>query len=112
VEDKSSNRLNVLTPCNHWERQAFNNSPPLLIASPTDERLTPLGEPTLSDWFASMEDGMSLGVDADNKFEIISPAPLRFKVDDGMKAMRISNNGGDGERDKKRVRSKSPWMCV
>jgi len=115
IEDKNNNnnRLNVLTPCNHWERQAFNNSPPLLMASPTDERLTPLGEPTLSDWFASMEDGMSLGVDADNKFEIISPAPLRFKVDDGMKAMRISNNVGEGrEREKKRVRSKSPWMCA
>mmetsp|Transcript_15729 Transcript_15729/g.31296 ORF Transcript_15729/g.31296 Transcript_15729/m.31296 type:complete len:419 (+) Transcript_15729:400-1656(+) len=97
------------TPCNHWERAQFNNSPPLLMSSPTDERLTPLGEPTLSDWFASMEDGMSLGVDASKKFEIISPAPIRFNVvDSGIRNMSLNTPTTD--RASKRIRSKSPWL--
>ena len=95
---------------NHWERAQFNNSPPLLMSSPSDERLTPLGEPTLSDWFASMEDGMSLGVDASKKFEIISPAPIRFNVvDSGIKNMSL-NTPRTTDRASKRIRSKSPWL--
>jgi len=106
----SPNTAERMTPCNHWERAQFNNSPPLLMSSPTDERLTPLGEPTLSDWFASMEDGMSLGVDASKKFEIISPAPIRFNVvDSGLKNMSL-NTPTASPRATKRIRSKSPWL--
>jgi hypothetical protein len=104
----------VLTPCSHWERQQFNNSPPLLM-SPANERLTPLGEPCLSDWFSSMEDGMSLGClgTSTDKFEIISPAPLRFSIDAGMQIGNMTINSPSASTPAaKRIRSKSPWMAV
>ena len=109
----------VLTPCSHWERQQFNSSPPLLM-SPAHERLTPLGEPCLVEWFSSMEDGeMRMGCSnpmgkEGGMLEIISPAPLRFSI--GEEAAGGGEGFGDSlnmlslESPTKRVRSKSPWV--
>ena len=85
-EKAADNTKRILTPCNQWERQQFVQSPPLMIDhSPngSEMRLTPLGEPQLAEWFASMEDGMFLGVNGTNEgfdFQITAPIPLRFPM--------------------------------
>lgn len=76
-EKSGEKPVRVLTPCNQWERGQFVQSPNNLMTdvSPgSDMRLTPLGEPHLAEWFASMEDGMFLGVNGQQNGE----SPLRF----------------------------------
>jgi len=79
----------VLTPCNQWERSQFVQSPPMMMSdqSPGEMRLTPLGEPHLAEWFASMEDGMFLGVGGEGGAGVGSP--LKF----------VGGNDGDRMTD-------------
>ena len=76
-EKSAEKPARVLTPCNQWERGQFVASPTTMMTdvSPGDmARLTPLGEPQLAEWFASMEDGMFLGVNGQQNGE----SSLRF----------------------------------
>ena len=77
------------------------------MQSSSSEVMSPVGEPILSDWFASMEDGMNLGVNAHNKFEIISPAPLRFVVEPDL--MDVTD-GNSTVGKKRRATNELAWM--
>jgi len=67
VTSKTASSLNLkLSPLSYVINDVFSDS--------EDPTLS------LSEWFKQAEAGPSLGVSANNKFEILSPAPVRFSV--------------------------------